>query len=376
MSDTPDSTSPAPILRPDGCIQAGATVIQPWPSLRMHPKRDLASTNEIVWANPGDPLWPFAERIPLPLLQVAKIMSGSSWEVLEMVAASPERGAVMLVQAPALAVLVVKSLTPSQGDRFERLRHLLSLRWHEILGELGLPRERRLVRLFRKIPAFHAHPITVDSFADAIKTGHPHVRLLSHLPKITRDTVALLRLPPDKVNAHLLLASSGSDHDEEPVTWCVDTVAWFREQEKPGRPWPYARLDVKGLARVEELYRSRYGDGAEHLLPFPEPPVPGIPGRITALRDFFSVVAEGDEQANCAESYIPDIQQGLSYLYAVTVLEGATLALRRTAAGRWVVDDVKARFNRPASRETIEFIYAWLAEHYGNESGARKEDSL
>ena len=349
-----------PCVLPDGCIQCGPTVIEPWPSLRMIPVRVLTCTEQIVWAKPGDALWRFTERIPLPLLEVVKTVSGCSWELLELAASSPKRGPEMIVSCPALAVLIVSSLPPHQNDRLDQLGTLLRMRWREILIELGLPNEPRVLRILRKMPLEHCHRLTVGCLADAIRSRHPHLRMLTHLPKITRDTIGLLRHAPEKINAHLFLASSASDYNEERVTWIVDTITWFRDQERAGRPWPYGHLTAEGLARVEETFRVRYGDGSEHLTPFPEPPISGVPGRITALRDFAAVVAEGDEQVNCAESYIPDILVGKCYIYSVKVLETATLALRRTADGAWVVDDVRARNNQPPSRETVAYVEEWL----------------
>jgi hypothetical protein len=275
----------------------------------------------------------------------------------------------LLLNCPALAVLLVQSVAARAGDRSNQFRDLLGLRWRDLAKDLGLSAKPKAIRLLRKIPVLHCHRFTVSALADAIKSRHPHVRLLSHLPKITRDTVALLRLSPEKVNAHLLLASSSSDYDEEPVTWCVDNIGFYREVEGPGRPWPYGRLDAEDLKRVEAILRDRHSDGLEHLTPFPEPPVPGVPGRITALRDSRDVAREGDEQVNCAESYLPAIIKGRNFLYSVTVLERATLALRRTSQGRWILEDLRAQNNQAPSRETQYFVDEWMAANDRDLSG-------
>ena len=363
-----------PMLRADGCLAVREAVIEPWPSLRITGQfysRQLHGL--ILITKPDDPWWPFIDSIPLPLRETAKIVPDCAWHLVELVAADPQRGSTLLVEAPALAVLIVCSLVTWPGDRTERMRRLLQLRWHEILGEHRLPGERRLLRLFRKLPICHCQPNTVMALAGAIRREHPRVRLLSHLPRVTQDTVSLLHFPAELVNAHLLLASSQSDPGQEPISRCVETVTWFREFEGPGRHWPYGHLNAQELARVEEAFRARHTEGGN--LPFPEPPLPDVPGRITALHDSRAVEAEGDQQLNCAASFIPEIIRNTKYLYSITVLERATLALRRDKSGQWVVDDLRARNNRPPSRETTDFVEAWLAAYQPEPRQIDDEDS-
>jgi len=345
----------------DGSIECGINRIEAWPSLRMTSGRDIACVHGIIWATPGDALWPFTERIPTQLLKVAKSIPGYSWQLLELVAAFPERGAVLLTECPALAVLIVRSKVSQKGDPAERYRDLLSLKWRHILSELGLPGSRRVLRILLKVPALHCQPIIIVRLAEAIKTRHPHVRLLSHLPKITSDTISLLRASPEKVNAHLLLASTASGYGQENITWCMDTVSWFYADENPGKPWPYGRLNASELARVQAMFLRRDCDGFEHSNVFPPPPVTGIPGQITALQNVASITTEADEQVNCAVSYIPDIVHGQCYLYSVSFMERATLVLRVNSTGCWTVDELRAQKNQDVSPATESFVHSWLA---------------
>jgi len=357
-----------PWVRDDGCIQCGVTVIAPWPSLRIAPARTTTLAREILWAERGDRLWPFTASIPRSLLQLLRTVPSNGWELLELAAAAPERGCEMIRQCPALAVLIADSCPPDCADRAAWLCRILDLTWTQALGAIGLPAERRIVRILRKLPVEHCHYDIVEILAAACRSRHPHLRILSHLPRITRDTGALLKLPPEMTNAHLLLASTKSNYDEEPVRWCLDAVAWFREQELPGRPWPYGRLDAMALGRIEARYRIRFGNDGEFWAPFPPPPIPGVPGRIAALRDFWRLVAEGNQQSNCAEIYAPEIVAGRSYLYSVSVLERATLAIRRKReTGLWVVDDLRAKDNAPPSELTKRYVDEWLR---GNQPGS------
>jgi len=179
---------------------------------------------------------------------------------------------------------------------------------------------------------------------------------------VTCDTVALLDLPPSLVNGRLLLASSWSNPDAEPVRWCVETVSWFREMELPGRPWPYRALDAAALARVEARFRKLYGDQGEGLEAFPPPPFPGIPDEIIPLCDYWALIKEGDEQRNCIAGYGQDVVDGFCYVYSIRVAERATLLLRRLdKSTQWLVWDLRAEGNLQASEGTEMFVADWLA---------------
>ena len=368
MNEAPYTDTSQPIIRADGGIQNGRIIYEPWPSLAIVPQRDLDLCEEIIWSKPGDRLWPFTERIPREVLFRVKSIPCHNWGLLELVAASPDRMADMIRTCPALAVLVVLSHNPSDEPRAEGLRKIAEMRWREILGKLGLPPKRRVIRLLKKLPAAHCREQTVNAFAEAIRAKHFNVRILSHLSQITRDTVALLRLDCSMVSPLLLIASSVSDYDEEPTAWLVDNVRFLISGDPMRRGWPYRQLDAEMLARVEMRLRWKHrAAGCELLAPFPRPPIAGIPGKIEPLRDYRSVGEEADLQKNCVRAFIEDIIAGNFYVYAVTVRERATLALRRLGeSDTWVIADLRAYDNWEPSAETEQFVAAWLAENDGN----------
>jgi hypothetical protein len=287
MSATGIATAEAPVLRPDGCLACGSTVIESWPSLRMRPERSLSIAQAILKAQRGDPLWPFVVRIPARLRELACRAPGRGWELLELAAAAPERGAELIRQCPALALLIVQSHTTARGSTDDYYSRILVLTWRQILGTLGLPAERRYVRILRKLPLGHCDDATLGSLAAAMAQRHPHLRILSHMPRVSADTVALLTLPPPLTNGRLLQHSGSSRVGEMPVYWCVETVSCLRELEFPGREWCYHGLDLNRLQKVEYRLRSMLDEGDPMAL-FPEPPLPGVPGFVTPLTNYAS----------------------------------------------------------------------------------------
>ena len=350
------------VLR-DGTIQDGHTRIKAWPVLRMKPVRTLQLTHEIIWAQPGDKLWEFTKRIPPSLLALVRTAPTNPWELLELAAAAPERGCELLRQCPALALLVARSCPIDCENRAEFYCRLLDRTWRQMLAAVGLPPRRRYVRLLRKLPLAHCHEAALESLTEAIQQRHPHLRVLAHLPRITRDTVALLTLPPKLVSPHLLLASAESPADSTPVMWRVEAVSWFLEMETPGCPWPFGKLRADELAKVEGRMRARLAGDFNQLAPFPPPPLPGMPNWITPLQNYWAVLAEGHEQGNCASLFIEEIFSGDGYLYAITGAERATLLLRRIGeSSLWIIADLRAEGNRAVKPETRRRAEQWVRD--------------
>ena len=370
MSDSASATQPTICVRADGCVQFGTTIIEPWPSLRMTPPGNVVLSQAVFSAKPGDQLWAFVSHIPPRLLQRAREAPAYRWTLLELAAASPERGEELIFACPALALLVARSCPDDCEDHAGYFRDFLSRSWRSMLDALLLPAEARWIRVLRKMPLAHCTEWTLETLAEALRKRHPHLRVLCHLPQVTCDTVALMDLQPSLVTPRLLLASAWSNADAEPVRWCVETVSWFREEEMPGRPWPYRGLDAAALARVEARFRELYGDQGEGLETFPPPPFPGIPGEIMPLCDRWALIKEGEEQRNCIAGYGQDVVDGFCYVYSVRVAERATLLLRRLEEQTpWLVWDLRAEGNQPASEGTETVVADWLE---ANQPGSRQ----
>ncbi len=353
------SHSKIPFVRDDGCLVLQETVVKPWPSLRMRPEIRPGQMADLLGSNRESEVWRFVERIPVAVMILVRAVPNPRWTLLEMAAEKFDRCEELLGRIPALAVLL--SETFSRGDdRRGRMAQTLAKRWRQMLPLVGLPSEERYVRMLRKIPPSHCTRQTLAALSAAVEAGHPHLRLLSHVPAITRDTVALLRKPPERVNAHLLLASCTSDSDEEPMANCVSSVHWFREMKSPGGRWPYGHLDAAALMRVEQRFLECYPLDPIDETPFPPPPFSGVPGKIEPLSDSVLVSAEGMQQFNCAETFVDAIQRGSAYLYAVTIAERATLALEKAPSGHWIIGELRSASNGDVSAETHKYIRAWL----------------
>lgn len=345
MMDFTETPLPEVVMLPDGCLQCGGIIHEPWPSLRIRPHRNLAFQDEIIRAAPGSPFYSYASRIPDEIRDRVRSAPDFSFALLEMVAAHPERGLDLLQHCPALAVLLVRSYRPERhGERRGHVARMLAKPWRELLHAFQLPVRRRTVRLLRKLPIEHCTPQTVDRLVSALRRrGRTWLHSATHLPRFTRDTVSLLALEPGFVNPALLAASTVSDQDEQPVHSLITSVRALLAEAGRLADWPYGRSNLEQLLSAESRLRRRVFEDC--LVTFPPPPFPGLPGEIEPIRDYRRLVQEGEDQNNCAPTFVAEIAHGLTYFFAIYRPERATVALHRGNPDRRMAD------SRPSRRE-------------------------
>jgi len=273
----------------------------------------------------------------------------------------PGRGAADLEDCPALAVLTAHVVQEGPWAKREgTLRYFASLSWRELLTALGLPPRPGTLRVLRKLPRDHCRPQTVEALRRLLAARNGRWRhVLPHLPRITRDTVALLRFDPKLVTPGLIRASTESDADEETVTWLLTSIRILRLKLGHAGPWPYRGLGLEKLKLVEgELFARLHPDPTA----FPLPPFPGQPGEIEPLCDLHSLARESESQQNCTISLLGQVLEGTAFVYAVLRPERATLSLRREdPLGEWQLHELRGARNAPPATASIARVRAWFS---------------
>ena len=226
MSPDPDADSEKIIHLADGTMRFGATRYEPWPSLRQSPPGDSDYVAEILGAQPGSRFWPYASTIPEAVRRQVRAFPHNQLGLLEFCAANPERGFELVVENPALAVLVVRFCRRASYERRrENLERAAAKSWRGLLSDLDLPVRPRTIRILKKLPVAPLALPTILKLRKVLRAGgHPWVHVLPHLPKISRDTVGLLSMDPALVTPVLLRASAESQPDEETVTWLLGSI--------------------------------------------------------------------------------------------------------------------------------------------------------
>jgi hypothetical protein len=355
-----ETDAPFPLLRADGSLACGEAVCQPWPSLATNPEQTLRFAEAILRAAAGSPIWPFVERIPERVRRLVGAMPSRRWELLELCAEDSHRGPELLGFCPALALLLVDEYRPARhGSRRAYFRAMVALSWRELLPVLELPDRPGTIRLLKKLHAEDCRPPLAGRLRQVLCRGHRWRHVLPHLPRITQDTLGLLRLDPVLVSPALLRASAGSQPDEEPVTWLLCTVKGLRAELDSSKKWPYADCDCKGLESIERRLRSRVL--ADSIAVFPPPPIPAKPGVVVPILRWADLAEEGERQQNCCATFTDEIMGGGMYFYRALRPERATLAIRKSPeTGAWEIHDLRGANNAGVSPETKNLILAWL----------------
>lgn len=357
-----------PTIRADGAIEYEDAVYEPWPSLRIiaNTKSELI-VDDIVGARPGDLLWTFMERIPESVREAVGSLPVYRWPLLQLCAANPERGLDLIHRCPALAILVAESKMLWHRANSRYFASVLARRWRDIAGEVGLPATKSSVQVLSRLERASCQLSVIHALRERMRS--PWLRVVRHLPRISRDTVALLGLPPEIVSPRLLAESINTPPDEERVAWCAQTVRFLRREFYGEGSWPYGNCSFQELTRIERRLLRLHRDDPDTLAEFPPPPFPGIPGVIEPIQNADALAQEGEQQLNCSYEFLGDILHRESFLYRLHAPERATLALRFDRGElRWVIDDLKARDNRAAAGMTLAFVQHWLAQVKGKEA--------
>jgi hypothetical protein len=158
------------------------------------------------------------------------------------------------------------------------------------------------------------------------------------------------------------LATHPREDREQLRTLLLDTLGMESQlMAQAGRP-----RGIRSFAQLVRYHdqlaaRKELGLEAEALRrPLPPPPFPGTPV-IRAIDTPQKLIAEAQEQKNCALSYLPRICAGKVCLYSVMAPERATMALEKGPRGRWRISQIAARRNGPVSDATREAVEIWLA---------------
>lgn len=93
---------------------------------------------------------------------------------------------------------------------------------------------------------------------------------------------------------------------------------------------------------------------------FPVPPLPGT-AAIVALDHPRLIVEEGEQQRNCAGSYVARVRRGGLYIYRVLEPSRATLSILKRD-GRWRVDQLEGPRSSPVPPETRKAVLVWLRD--------------
>ena len=298
---------------------------------------------------------------------VAPYPSGH-WDLLRLLAAVPD--CLDLFDAAALSYCLAfarRFRMPVTESDPKTLTHLVRRPRRAILAWLGFPEQETVVRIVGRIPMQVLSVRLLRTLRMAMLASPDAVRLLGHVRPITPTVLEIVRsrvLREAVTPGVLQEVAEREDADAKlQVRLLRDTLDMASLLR--ARSVQVAAANSASRFRSCSDLKRRHDTLVEELAllrvrgrPFPPPPVQGN-ADFEPLGTPYELSREGRLQQNCVASYGRRIRQGRCYLYRVLRPERATLALvlRR---GKWVLDDVRAKANRPVAPATLQAISCWL----------------
>ena len=324
------------------------------------------------------PDWRVWQAIPPRIGACLTGLGGRGWHLMSLLARVPE--AVELAESNRAIAWILASSREFRtcAQPMRRARRLVRLPRHELLGQLGWPARRAVVRLLAKVTPDALQRLTEWlMLRDRCHDGD-FLREVGHLPIVTRD---VLRLMADARIARWATPALWREVAALPIEprerWLVEpTVAHRLEQAiEQATDLGVALPPVTSLRHLDRLHDELRG-GLDRLaaingftgLQFGPPPLVPPPGAgMEPLTDYARLREEGERMHHCigspAQRYVRAIQSGTGYAWHVARPE-ATVFVEREA-GRWVLSEAKGFCNAPVPGWFLQRLRRWLADAQG-----------
>jgi hypothetical protein len=286
------------------------------------------------------------------------------WHLLAWVARGGPAAEELLASNPTLAFAVASGAELVVADtpvNFVQRQPLMAYHTQrDLLARLGFPPTDRVRRILRKCQPQHVTLARLVRLRDALADEAVRERL-AHVPVINGG---VLRVVEDGTLRNISPAALGElarVEEEGAATRAARQLAevirlWGLV--RPTMPPPrFERLD-----RIEQEHAVVRQDVRRlpepFSRPFPLPPVAGSDS-IVHIANKAMLIEEGRIQKNCAGDYAARAARGTLVFYRVIQPQRCTLSLQRSK-GVWVVEQLKASCNTPASLEARRAVNNWL----------------
>ncbi|OVE73934.1 hypothetical protein BVX94_02345 [bacterium B17] len=300
----------------------------------------------------------FLSKIPEDIKVELTRYSARRWHMLNLFARCP--GTMDLSKSnPALAFALASNWVFHKPAVQRPMRAARALAWKkqkEILAWLGFPATKAVRKIMAKIDPEALNIEMLLYLRDALVNPRC-LKMLSHLPHLTRETVMMISnrhltecVTPNLLEDALANEIQSTNHEDNINAYelLVDTTRMARIVN-----WEKCPRSFCSLKRLKDVHDELVPKmdlnklKASCNLPdeFAEPPFTGTDS-IIPLTTPEEVCIEGHVQKNCVAAHVPYISRGQEYVYRVEKPVRATLSvvLRQ---GRWRLDQIYKACNEP-----------------------------
>ena len=308
----------------------------------------------------------FRFEIPKQVARLVEPLRGQQWPVLQLLR-DHEAACEIMAANPAL---VFGLALAKQGVRrrtypwLPAIDDLLRRKQRDILQYIELPGTKQAARLLSRVPTRCLYPRIFEHLG-SILDDPAATKLAAHLPTLNMGTVRIIASHRCRRLATPRFLEELSELPREfhyPFVYTrmvdMDYVAADVAFDLESRPF-------RSVAQIETTWQEIAGAYRTHAEPqirssnFPLPPLPGTRA-IRPITTPAQLIDEGDCQHNCVASYAPSIEVGWRYIYRVQAQTRATLSIIREPDGKWVIGELEAARNAPASPASLKMVRAWL----------------
>jgi len=333
----------------------------------------------------GIPLWmilntasaePWAKEIPKHILDAflkyEQYANYSAYSIMT-IASHSKYLTELLVDSPLIIWMITRTAI-QQNWTPEQVIQLSTDKRKNILQQLGFEATNATFKNLSKLNIkYFDERLYLELNNIDWKTINP---ALNHLDTIDFKLVRFLNQNPDYVKWSLITSYDGwnwstFEHyfmDTERLLLRIHQIRQHHiNLREPNNVDPSEQIkQCRSLNELIELHDrlseelNDFEDAQAQKIIFPEPPFKGTDD-IQPIRNLSELKLEGKSQKHCILSYQDRILDLEYYAYRVTKPERATLGIRKTQDGRWMIDQLRLACNQRPSKETQEYVGRWLS---------------
>jgi hypothetical protein len=261
----------------------------------------------------------------------------------------------------ALLRLVAQSYAVQGPGAAPSLRRLLQTRLRDILGGFGFPATESAVRILAKLSPGASNLAAINTLRDLLCSDVAAVKLLRQLPRINMPVIHVLADPWLRrvISQRCLWEISRESDDAPAIVFALEAL-----YEAADRASQRNNIGmIHSLRRLNEVL-LRLFDMPDGDWPTPPAELAGVPGLIEPLTTPAEVAEEGMVMRHCVRSRTRAMLAGNRLLFRIVAdprhgIDRATLELRPSREGQWVVAQLFGSRNAAVSAKTRTLVDSW-----------------
>lgn len=307
----------------------------------------------------------FRFSLPKPVARALQDFQQDQWEPLFMLHAWGEPALDLFASNPVLAFWLAHFRRFRPGLPARKIpRDIVKTKQCDILNWLLLPGSNAAVKIVRKLRPESIAELNAEDIRRMLENSRA-MKVLAHMPQINTGVLTLVghRGLHQTITPALLeeVAVDRRQRYYPHTARLLERTLHIHRHLNPDHPRPKFRSLASLQAKHDALSEEYLRQAPERMrgMCFPRPPISGT-AEIVPITRPDELIREGLTQANCVATYADRIVSRSIYIYRVLRPERATLSIKKTPRGSWMVDQLLLARNRPVSTQTRDMVTDWL----------------